>query len=162
MSKLPLSGITVLELGSSIAGPFAGVVLADLGAEVLKVEQPVHGDPARGWGDERLGGTGVTYQAYNKDKRSIVADFTDPADLEQLRRLMAERVDVVLQNLRPGVVERFGLDAATAMAANPRLIYCNLAAFGAKGPLKDLPGYDPLIQAFSGIIDEELERHDSR
>jgi len=153
MSCSPLAGVTVLELGSSIAGPYACRILASFGAEVLKVEEPGSGDPARGWGRGRLGGTGVAYQACNRDKRSVTVDFSDPEELARLQRLIAERADVVLQNLRPGVVERFGLDAATSVAANKQLIYCNLSAFGPDGPLSGRPGYDPLIQAYGGITD---------
>ena len=151
--SLPLEGLTVLEMGSSIAGPFAGRVFGDMGAAVLKVEPPEVGDASRTWGQERLGGTAVAFQAFNRDKRSITVDFTDETDLARLRRLVAEKVDIVFQNLRPGVVEKFGLDGPALMAENPRLIYCNMGAFGSYGPLKDAPGYDPLIQAFSGIAD---------
>ena len=150
---LPLAGLTVLEMGSSVAGPFAGRVFGDLGATVLKVEPPEVGDASRTWGRDRLGGTAVAYQAFNRDKRSITVDFTDADDLARLRRLVAEKVDIVFQNLRPGVVEKFGLDSATLMADNPRLIYCNMGAYGPYGPLNEAPGYDPLIQAFTGIAD---------
>ena len=150
---LPLEGLTVLEMGSSIAGPFAGRVFGDMGATVLKVEPPGVGDASRTWGQERLGGTAVAFQAFNRDKRSITVDFTDETDLARLRHLVAEKVDIVFQNLRPGVVEKFGLDGPALMAENSRLIYCNMGAFGSYGPLKYAPGYDPLIQAFSGIAD---------
>ncbi len=150
---LPLDGLTILEMGSSLAGPFAGRTLAEFGATVIKVEPPEVGDASRGWGAGRLGGVAVMFQAFNKGKRSLTVDFADADQLSQLRCLVAEKVDVVFQNLRPGVVEKFGLDAATLMAGNPRLIYCNMGAFGDKGPLKDAPGYDPLIQAFTGISD---------
>ncbi len=151
--KLPLHGLVVLEMGSSIAGPFAGRVFSDFGATVWKVEPPDVGDAARGWGEGRIGGTGAAFQAFNRDKRSITVDFTAPDELQRLRRLIAEKVDVVVQNLRPGVVEKFGLDGAAMMAANPALIYCNMGAFGPVGPMRTAPGYDPLIQAFSGIAD---------
>ncbi|NQV58627.1 MAG: CoA transferase [Alphaproteobacteria bacterium] len=151
--RLPLDGLAVLEMGSSIAGPFAGRVFSDFGATVWKVEPPEIGDAARGWGSARIGGTGTAFQAFNKEKRSITVDFTSPDELDRLRRFVAEKIDVVVQNLRPGVVEKFGLDAATLMAGNPTLIYCNMGAFGPVGPLKKAPGYDPLIQAFSGIAD---------
>lgn len=149
----PLAGLVVLEMGSSVAGPFAGRVFGDMGATVLKVEPPEVGDASRTWGKERLGETAVAFQAFNRDKRSIVVDFTDEDDLARLRQLVAEKVDIVFQNLRPGVVEKFGLDGPTLMADNSRLIYCNMGAFGGNGPLKAAPGYDPLIQAFSGIAD---------
>jgi len=150
---LPLKGLTVLEMGSSIAGPFAGRIFGDMGATVLKVEPPEVGDASRTWGQERLGGAAVAFQAFNRDKRSITVEFTNEDDLARLRRLVAEKVDIVFQNLRPGVVEKFRLDGPTLLAENPQLIYCNMGAFGSYGPLKDAPGYDPLIQAFSGIAD---------
>ncbi len=152
-TNLPLAGLTVLEMGSSVAGPFAGRIFGDFGADVWKVEPPGVGDAARGWGTDRLGGEGVAFQAFNRDKRSIAVDFTDAAELARLRRLITEKVDIVFQNLRPGVVAKFGLDGPTLMADNPRLIYCNMGAYGPNGPLKEAPGYDPLIQAFSGIAD---------
>ena len=150
---LPLEGLTVLEMGSSLAGPFAGRGFGDLGATVLKVETPEVGDASRTWGKDRLGGTAVAFQAFNRDKRSITVDFTDAGDLARLRRLVAVKVDIVFQNLRPGVVEKFGLDGPTLMEDNPRLIYCNMGAYGSDGPLRGAPGYDPLIQAFTGIAD---------
>ena len=152
-ASLPLKGLTVLEMGSSVAGPFAGRVFGDLGATVLKVEPPEVGDASRTWGKDRLGGTAVAFQAFNRDKRSITVDFTDAGNLARLRRLVAEKVDIVFQNLRPGVVEKFGLDGPTLMEDNPRLIYCNMGAYGPDGPLMEAPGYDPLIQAFTGIAD---------
>jgi crotonobetainyl-CoA:carnitine CoA-transferase CaiB-like acyl-CoA transferase len=153
MSELPLVDITVLEMGSSVAGPFATRILADMGARVIKVEPPDTGDPSRIWGDEKLGGTGYTFQAFNKDKLSVVVDFNDADALARLKALIRDGVDIVSQNLRPGVVERYGLDAAAMTAANPALIYCNIGAYGDAGPLSGLPGYDPLIQAFGGIVD---------
>ncbi|MFP6706775.1 MAG: CoA transferase [Alphaproteobacteria bacterium] len=152
-ASLPLKGLTVLEMGSSVAGPFAGRVFGDLGATVLKVEPPEVGDASRTWGKDRLGDTAVAFQAFNRDKRSITVDFTDAGNLACLRRLVAEKVDIVFQNLRPGVVEKFGLDGPTLMEDNPRLIYCNMGAYGPDGPLREAPGYDPLIQAFTGIAD---------
>ncbi|MBV41028.1 MAG: hypothetical protein CMM23_20630 [Rhodospirillaceae bacterium] len=150
---LPLDSLTILEMGSSLAGPFAGKTLAELGATVIKVEPPGVGDASRAWGTGKLGGSAVMFQAFNKGKRSLTVDFADAGELDQLRRLIAEKADVVFQNLRPGVVEKFGLDGATLMAGNPCLIYCNMGAYGPEGPLKDAPGYDPLIQAFTGISD---------
>ena len=150
---LPLNGLTVLEMGSSIAGPFAGRIFGDMGAKVLKVEPPEVGDASRTWGQERLGGSAVAFQAFNRDKRSITLDFTDENELARLRRLVSEKVDIVFQNLRPGVVEKFGLDGQTLLAEKPGLIYCNMGAYGSYGPLRKAPGYDPLIQAFSGIAD---------
>lgn len=147
----PLDGITVVELGSSIAGPYAGKVLAELGAEVFKIEHPAGGDVARRWGPALAGDTSMMFEAANKGKRSVTVDFADPAALDRLRDLIATRADVVFQNLRPGAVERYGIGPAAMLARNTRLIYCNLGAFGRAGPLSELPGYDPLMQAFAGI-----------
>jgi crotonobetainyl-CoA:carnitine CoA-transferase CaiB-like acyl-CoA transferase len=149
--QLPLSGIRVVEMGSNVAGPFGTAVLASLGAEVIKVERP-EGDDARGWGPPFWHGSATLFQAMNHDKRSVVVDMTKPEELAGLKRLIVETADVVLQNMRPGTVDKYGLDGATLTALSPRLIYCNLHAFGAKGPLKDRPGYDALVQAFGGVM----------
>ncbi len=155
MRDLPLQDITVLELGSSLAGPFAARILGDLGADVIKVEAPGAGDATRSWGGgNSLGGMSATFQALNNGKRSIIVDFADATQLAALKRMIADRIDVIVQNLRPGVADRVGLGPDGATALNRRLIYCNVSAFGRVGPLARLPGYDPLIQAFSGIIDQ--------
>lgn len=146
----PLAGIRVIEFGHSVAAPYAGQILADLGARVVKVEGPA-GDDARQWGPPFWHGSSAAFQSLNRNKQSVVADIKDPAELEQLKALMTG-ADVVIQNMRPGLVARFGLDAASLRAANPRLVVCNLGAFGATGPLADRPGYDPLMQAFAGIM----------
>lgn len=161
---LPFEGITVVEIGTSIAAPFAGKILAELGARVVKVENPDGGDPARRWYPSLPEGNSASFQACNMGKLSVTVDMTDADDLTRLKRLIAEAADVVLQNLRPGLVERFALDAATLRRDNPRLIYCNVGAFGKPGPLGNLPGYDPLMQAFSGITDltGEADRPPSR
>jgi crotonobetainyl-CoA:carnitine CoA-transferase CaiB-like acyl-CoA transferase len=150
-SSLPLAGCVVIELGHSVAAPFAGQILADLGAEVIKVEKPA-GDDARHWGPPFVDGASATFQSLNRSKRSLVLDLRDPRCFAQLDALIAERADVVLQNMRPGQVEQLALDAATLRARKPSLVYCNLGAFGSTGPLADRPGYDPLMQAFSGIM----------
>jgi crotonobetainyl-CoA:carnitine CoA-transferase CaiB-like acyl-CoA transferase len=149
--NLPLSGITVIELGHSVAAPFAGQILADLGARVIKVENPDGGDDARGWGPPFWHGSSATFQSLNRNKLSVTVDLKDAVDCERLRALMAGEADVVIQNMRPGLVERYGLDARLR-ERNKRLIYCNLGAFGSEGPLRDKPGYDPLMQAFGGIM----------
>jgi crotonobetainyl-CoA:carnitine CoA-transferase CaiB-like acyl-CoA transferase len=150
-SKLPLAGKVVIELGHSVAAPFAGQILGDLGAEVIKVEKPA-GDDARQWGPPFVDGASATFQSLNRNKRSLVLDLRDADAFARLNRLIDERADVVLQNMRPGQVEQLGLDAATLRARKPALVYCNLGAFGSVGPLADRPGYDPLMQAFSGIM----------
>lgn len=148
---LPLAGLSVIELGTSVAAPIGAQILAELGADVLKIESP-GGDDARSWGPPFVDGVASVFSAINRNKRSAVVDFKDAAQCEALRRLIVERADIVVQNLRPGVVERYGLDAESLRARKPPLIYCNLAAFGASGPLSSRPGYDPLMQAFGGIM----------
>ena len=141
----------MVELGHSVAAPFAGQILADLGAEVIKIER-VDGDVARTWGPPFWEGAAATFQPLNRNKKSAVCELRDPAQLAALKALIDERADVVLQNLRPGQVGKLGLDADSLMKEKPGLIYCNLGAFGNRGPYKDRPGYDPLMQAFSGIM----------
>ena len=150
-TSMPLYGLTVVELGHSVAAPFAGQVLADLGAKVIKVENPNGGDDARHWGPPFWHGVSATFQSLNRNKLSVIADIKDPEQFENLRKLMINS-DVVLQNMRPGLVERYKLDANSLRAENHKLIYCNLGAFGNAGPLAKSTGYDPLIQAFSGIM----------
>jgi crotonobetainyl-CoA:carnitine CoA-transferase CaiB-like acyl-CoA transferase len=151
--KLPLQGIRVVELGTSVAGPYGTWILATLGAEVVKVERPGTGDDCRQWGPPSAQeGFRSFFLVLNALKKSIVVDFDDAAERDRLRRYIAENADVVVQNLRPGLVERFGLAADDLMAENSRLIYCHSGAFGAQGPYKDRPGYDPLMQACGGVM----------
>ena len=148
----PLAGIVVVELGHSVSGPFAGQIFGDLGAEVIKIEK-IDGDDARKWGPPFWEGAAASFQPRNRNKKSVVCDLRDAEQLAQLKRLIEDRADIVLQNLRPGQVEKLGLDGATLVAHKPGLIYCNLGAFGRAGPLMDRPGYDPLMQAFGGRMD---------
>ena len=150
-SKLPLSGVTVVELGASVAAPFAGQVLGDLGARVVKVEKP-EGDDARKWGPPFWEGAAATFQAVNRGKLSVCVDTRDPAARAALIDFIVAEADVVLQNMRPGQVGKLGLDAASLRARKPDLIYCNMGAFGSVGPLAHAPGYDPLMQAFGGLM----------
>lgn len=147
----PLSGVTVIEFGHSVAAPFAGQILGDLGADVIKVEKP-EGDDARKWGPPFVDGAAATFQALNRNKRSVVCALRDPGQREALTRFIVDHGDVVLQNLRPGQADELGLGAADLLRAKPGLVYCSLGAFGAKGPLAAKPGYDPLMQAFAGIM----------
>jgi crotonobetainyl-CoA:carnitine CoA-transferase CaiB-like acyl-CoA transferase len=147
----PLAGLVVIELGHSVAAPFAGQILADLGAEVIKVEK-AEGDDARHWGPPFWEGASASFQPLNRNKKSVVCELRDAQQLAALKLLIRERADIVLQNLRPGQVEKLGLDGATLLAGKPGLIYCNIGAFGRTGPFKDRPGYDPLMQAFGGIM----------
>lgn len=149
--RLPLDGIVVVEFGHSVAGPFAGQVLSDLGAEVVKIEKP-EGDDARRWGPPFLDGVAATFQALNRNKRSVSANLRDPDVVAALERFIVDEADVVLQNLRPGQADELGLGADALVAAKPSLVYCNIGAFGARGPLAAHPGYDPLMQAFGGIM----------
>jgi crotonobetainyl-CoA:carnitine CoA-transferase CaiB-like acyl-CoA transferase len=147
----PFADLVVIELGHSVAAPFAGQIFGDLGAEVIKVEK-ADGDDARKWGPPFWEGASATFQTLNRSKRSVVCDLRSPRERDALVALVRDRADVVLQNLRPGQVEELGLDAASLLAIKPSLIYCNLGAFGRHGPLKDRPGYDPLMQAFGGVM----------
>ena len=151
VAEQPLAGLVVVELGHSVAAPFAGQVLGDLGAEVIKIEKPA-GDDARQWGPPFVDGAAATFQALNRNKQSWALDLRDERQRAHLRSLILERADVVIQNMRPGQVETLGLDAASLRAHKPALVYCNLGAFGRGGPLEARPGYDPLMQAFGGIM----------
>lgn len=151
--QLPLDGIRVIEIGHSVAAPYAALVLAELGAEVIKVERPGTGDDARLWGDP-VGdeeGASPTFHALNRLKRSATLDLKSPEGADALRRL-AGVADVVIQNQKPGLAAQLGVDAATLRALNPRLVYANIHAFGDRGPLAQKPGYDPLMQAFGGLM----------
>lgn len=151
-SELPLRGLVVVEIGHSIAAPYAGLILADLGAEVIKVENPAGGDYARGWGPPFHEGASTTFLALNRGKKGITVDFTDREDCDRLRRLILDRADVVIQNLRPGLLEKFGLASASLVACKSDLIWVDIGAFGSRGPFASKPGYDPLAQATSGIM----------
>lgn len=148
----PLAGLKVLEIGHSIAAPYAAAILGEMGADILKLENPGSGDYARGWGPPFSAGTSTIFQAMNRGKRAITADLKDPAQRDRIRRLIIEEMDVVIHNLKPGALDKLGLGAESLLAEKPALIFCNLGAFGSVGPLKDLPGYDPLMQAFGGLM----------
>lgn len=150
-SSGPLQGIVVVELGDSASAPFAGKILAELGADVWKVERPT-GDSSRGWGPSQWEGDGAPWHALNRGKRTVRIDLKDPSDLARLQRLILERADVFLDNLRPGSSSRYGLDAESLRAAKPELVHCEIGAFGHVGPMNTLGGYDPLMQAFAGIM----------
>jgi crotonobetainyl-CoA:carnitine CoA-transferase CaiB-like acyl-CoA transferase len=151
LRDLPLSGVVVVELGDSASAPFSGKILAALGAEVWKVERPT-GDSARGWGPSKWKDSGAAYHALNRGKRNICIDIKDKDQLAMLHRLIAERADVFIHNLRPGASANYGLDADSLRVTKPDLIHCEVGAFGHAGPMNTLPGYDPLMQAFSGIM----------
>jgi crotonobetainyl-CoA:carnitine CoA-transferase CaiB-like acyl-CoA transferase len=147
----PFHGLVVIELGHSVAAPFAGQIFGELGARVVKIEK-ADGDDARKWGPPFWEGASSFFQSLNRNKQSIVCELRDPEQLDALKQYICQEADIVIQNLRPGQVEKLGLDGETLLALKPSLIYCNLGAFGNRGPLKDRPGYDPLMQAFGGIM----------
>ena len=144
----PLQNVTVLEMGTFITGPAAGMLLADLGANVIKIEQPETGDPFRAF---KGGLYSPHFQTYNRNKRSVTLNTKDPADLAAFDRLVAD-ADVFIQNFRPGVAERLNVDAARLQALNPRLVYCSISGFGADGPDRDRPAFDTVAQAASGFL----------
>ncbi|HTY78594.1 MAG TPA: CoA transferase [Candidatus Bathyarchaeia archaeon] len=148
--SLPLEDVKVVEIAQALAGPFAGEILAHMGADVVKVERP-EGDEARGWGPPFTMGGGPTFHAVNMNKRSIVLDLKDPQAIRWLKGYIAQ-ADVVVQNLRPGVIEELGLGPDVLMALNPRLVFCSLWAFGRTGPRRLRPGYEPMVQAFAGLF----------
>jgi crotonobetainyl-CoA:carnitine CoA-transferase CaiB-like acyl-CoA transferase len=146
----PLAGVRAVDVTSSLAGPTATQLLAALGADVVKVE-PLAGDHARAWGPPFLKEEGAMFLASNAGKRSLALDLGADRGRDIVLRLV-DRADVFLQSLRPGAAERHGLGADALRARNPRLVYCSIGAFGARGPLSEQPGYDPLLQAASGIM----------
>lgn len=148
----PLAGTRVIEIGTSVAAPYAAWILGALGADVIKVERPGTGDDARQWGNLFPDGSSSTFHYLNSEKSSITVDLKNEDEREWLRNFCITETDVIVQNLRPGHVERYGIGAEDLTAENPRLIYCNLWPFGNAGPMKDQPGYDPLMQALSGIM----------
>ena len=143
----PLNGIRILDFASFIAGPYASSILAEMGADVIKVEPPM-GDLARAW-SPFIGGESRYFQAWNRSKRSIVLDLTDPASRPALEALVRS-ADVVVENFRNGVTAKLGIDYATMQPLNQRLIYCSSTAFGSQGPWQKRPGYDPVLQCLGG------------
>jgi crotonobetainyl-CoA:carnitine CoA-transferase CaiB-like acyl-CoA transferase len=152
MDGLPLSGITVIEFCHSVAGPYAASILADLGADVIKVEAPEKGDYARDWGPPFAHGTATLFHVLNHNKRGMALDLRDGVTCERLKAFIVEHADVVIQNMRPGAIDKLGLGAQALREAKPSLIYCDLGAYGRTGPLRERPGYDPLMQAHGGIM----------
>jgi crotonobetainyl-CoA:carnitine CoA-transferase CaiB-like acyl-CoA transferase len=150
---LPLEGVRVIEVGQALAGPLAGVILADMGADVIKIEKPDGGDDARIWGPPfgPDGTTSLYFYSQNRNKRSVVLDLKLASDVEKLNKL-CETADILIQNLRPGVVDEIGIGPEAMLKRHPRLIYCSIWAFGYQGPLKMKPGFDPLLQAYGGMM----------
>ncbi len=147
----PLDGVRVLDLTRVVAGPYCTMFLGDLGAEVVKVEQPGVGDDTRGWGPPFAGGESAYYLCINRNKQSLALDLKSQRVLDLLRELV-KVADVVIENFRPGTMERLGLGEKELRAINPRLIYASLTGFGADGPMSDWPGYDLIVQAWGGLM----------
>jgi crotonobetainyl-CoA:carnitine CoA-transferase CaiB-like acyl-CoA transferase len=151
MPVAPLAGMHVLDVTTSIAGPYCAQILAALGADVVKVERPDTGDDARAWGPPFWDGESPMFLSANAGKRSLALSLREPRGREVVLRL-AEHADVFLQSLRPGLAERLGLGAGVLRGLNPRLVYCSIGAYGRVGPRRDEPGYDALMQAAGGLI----------
>ena len=148
---LPLEGLKVLDLSHALAGPFCSTMLADYGAQVIKIEPPGSGDIARAWGTKLPGGETDYFVGLHRNKKGIVLDLKNPVGKETFLR-MVERCDVVLENFRAGTLERLGLDYETARKRNPGIVYCSISGFGQDGPYRDRPALDLILQAESGMI----------
>jgi len=149
-SPLALDGIRVIDLSRVIAGPWCGALLGDLGADVIKVEDTGAGDESRTWPPHQ-DGESAAYLLFNRNKRGMTLDLKSPEGVEIVKKLVAES-DVLIENFRTGTMESFGLGYDVLSAINPRLVYCSVWAFGRTGPLKLKPGYEPMVQAFSGLM----------
>jgi crotonobetainyl-CoA:carnitine CoA-transferase CaiB-like acyl-CoA transferase len=147
----PLAGILVLDLTRVLAGPYCTMYLGDLGAEVVKIEQPGVGDDTRGWGPPFAGGESAYFLCVNRNKKSLTIDLKSAEGIALVRQLAAH-ADVLIENFRPGAMERLGLDEKELRGTNPRLVYASLSGFGADGPMADIPGYDLIIQAWGGMM----------
>ena len=143
-----LTGIRVIEIASYVTGPFASQLLADMGADVIKIEEPKRGDPFRGWGEKNYS---ATFCSLNRNKRSLTLDLRHDQAREIVLKLAAQS-DVLIQNFRPGVMEKRGLGYEDIRKVNSKLVYCSISGFGPKGPYRDMPGYDTIGQARSGLL----------
>lgn len=146
-----LNNIKILDLSRVLAGPYCTMILGDLGAEVIKVEAPGGSDETRKWGPPFQNGVSAYYLSANRNKKSITVDLKTPEGIEAIKELVKES-DVILNNFKTGTMERFGLDYETLAALNPGIVYASITGFGQTGPEKDLPGYDFIIQAMSGLM----------
>ena len=146
-----LSGLRVLDLTRNLAGPFCTMILGDLGADVVKIEAPGGGDDTRSWIPPAWGGESATFLSANRNKRSVVVNIDDPEGLEIIRSL-ARRADVLVESFRPGSLDKRGLGYDALSKENPAIVYCSISAFGGTGPQRDSPGYDPVLQAYTGIM----------
>lgn len=147
----PLDGVTVVDLSRVLSGPYCTMLLADMGARVIKIEQPGRGDDTRAWGPPFVGGESAYFLSINRNKRSVTIDFKRPDGLRLLERLV-ERADVLVENFRPGTLDRIGLGYADLARRSPQLIYCAVSGFGQTGPQRERPGYDAVVQAEGGLM----------
>jgi crotonobetainyl-CoA:carnitine CoA-transferase CaiB-like acyl-CoA transferase len=147
----PLSGLVVADFSRVLAGPYASMLLGDLGADVIKVERPGTGDDTRAWGPPWRDGESTYYLSLNRNKRSVVLDLADEGD-RALARTLGERADVLIESFRPGLMASWGLDGDTLRGVNPRLVSCSVIAFGSGEAAKGMPGYDFLLQAMGGLM----------
>ena len=151
MPLLPLAGMRVVDVTTSIAGPFCAEILGALGADVVKVERPDTGDDGRAWGPPFWNGESTMFLSVNAGKRSLAVSLSDERGLDAVLRL-CDQADVFVQSLRPGLADRLGLGAEAVRGRNPKLVYCTVGAYGSVGPLREEPGYDALMQAAGGLI----------
>ncbi len=150
-AALPLAGLRVLDLTRVLAGPMCTMLLGDMGAEIIKIEDPAHGDDTRGWAP-LVGGWSTYFLSVNRNKKSVAIDLKSVEGRALLEDLI-KTADVLVENFRPGTLERLGFGPERARSINERLIYCSISGYGATGPRRDLPGYDMVIQGESGLMD---------
>jgi crotonobetainyl-CoA:carnitine CoA-transferase CaiB-like acyl-CoA transferase len=148
---LPLKGLRVIDLTQDFAGPFCTMMLADLGAEVVKIEKPEGGDETRSWGPPWINGTSYYFHALNRGKKSVVLDLKKPEDQRRVRRMVVD-ADIFVESSRPGRMKRFHLDYPKLRRINKALVYCSISGFGQTGPYRDRPAYDIIAYAMSGIM----------
>ena len=159
-TPLSLDGIRVVDLSRVLAGPYCGALLGDLGADVIKVEDPDVGDESRTWPPHK-DGESAGYLVNNRNKRGIAVNLKEPDGVALVRQLAA-KADVLIENFRTGTMEEFGLGYETLARDNPRLVYCSVSAFGRTGPRAEGAGYEALMQAFSGIMSIKIGRASCR
>src|SRR4051812_40340736 len=147
----PLEGITIVDLTRVLSGPYCTMLLADMGARVIKIEQPGKGDDTRAWGPPFLEGESAYFLSINRNKESVTLDFKHPDGRAALGRLIA-RADAVVENFRPGTLQKLGLDYESLARQHPRLVYCSISGFGQTGPRRKEPGYDAVMQGEGGLM----------
>ena len=151
VGQAPLDGIRLIDLSRIIAGPYCAMVLGDLGAEVIKIEQPKIGDESRAWGPPWVKEVSAYFIAINRNKRSLTLNFKTPQGIEIFKNLV-KKADVVLENFRPGTMDELGIGYEVLKEINPRLIYCDMTGYGTDGPYRDKPGVDVIVSAIGGLM----------